>query len=124
MSYGHLDIVKFLVNTRNFDADVQVRLPLLQSRGECLKDLLYGYAPKFMSYSSNSQFRSSKVDKFEKDGSGWTPLMIAVSLKDGEEMVDLLLKKGADVNQKSELPKTSLRIIYVLTIPMKILPVR
>lgn len=24
LSYGHLDIVKFLVNTRNFDPDVQV----------------------------------------------------------------------------------------------------
>lgn len=28
--------------------------------------------------------------------------MIAVSLKDGEELVDLLLRKDADVNAKSE----------------------
>lgn len=31
--------------------------------------------------------------------------MIAVSLKDREELVDLLLQKGADVNEKSELFK-------------------
>lgn len=37
-----------------------------------------------------------------KDGSGWTPLMIAVSLKESEELVGLLLGKGADVNAKSE----------------------
>lgn len=37
-----------------------------------------------------------------QDGSGWSPLMIAVSLKDGEELVDLLLRKGADVNQTSK----------------------
>ncbi|KAH6707646.1 ankyrin repeat-containing domain protein [Leptodontidium sp. 2 PMI_412] len=36
-----------------------------------------------------------------QDGSGWTPLMIAVSLKDGEELVDLLLRKDADVNAKN-----------------------
>ncbi|KAH7380861.1 ankyrin repeat-containing domain protein [Cadophora sp. MPI-SDFR-AT-0126] len=36
-----------------------------------------------------------------QDGSGWTPLMIAVSLKDGEELVDLLLRKDADVNAKT-----------------------
>jgi len=37
--------------------------------------------------------------------------MIAVSLKDGEELVDLLLRKDADVNAKSEfihpLPRLS-----------------
>ncbi|TVY93544.1 putative 26S proteasome regulatory subunit, partial [Lachnellula willkommii] len=31
-----------------------------------------------------------------QDGSGWTPLMIAVSLKEGEELVKLFLQKGAD----------------------------
>ncbi|TVY27355.1 Ankyrin repeat-containing protein [Lachnellula hyalina] len=36
-----------------------------------------------------------------QDGSGWTPLMIAVSLKDGEELVKLFLRKGADVNAKT-----------------------
>lgn len=44
-----------------------------------------------------------------QDGSGWTPLMIASSLKEegqqdgaADEIVDLLLNKGADVNIKSE----------------------
>ncbi|KAJ5091818.1 hypothetical protein NUU61_006688 [Penicillium alfredii] len=38
-----------------------------------------------------------------EDGSGWTPLMIAASLRDaaGDPIIDLLLKKGADVNVKS-----------------------
>ncbi|KAK2729949.1 ankyrin repeat-containing protein [Colletotrichum kahawae] len=36
-----------------------------------------------------------------QDGSGWTPLMIAASIKDGEGLVHLLLQKGADVNLKS-----------------------
>lgn len=39
-----------------------------------------------------------------QDGSGWTPLMIAASVKDGEDLVDLLLRKDADVNAKSESP--------------------
>jgi ankyrin repeat protein len=34
---------------------------------------------------------------------GWTPLMMAASVKDGEALVDLLLSKGADVNKTSEL---------------------
>lgn len=36
-----------------------------------------------------------------QDGSGWTPLMIACSIKDGDELIDLLLARGADVNLKS-----------------------
>jgi len=43
-----------------------------------------------------------------QDGSGWTPLMIAVSLKDGEQLVDLLLRKGADVNEKNFSDQTAL----------------
>ncbi|KAI0966998.1 ankyrin [Xylaria arbuscula] len=31
-----------------------------------------------------------------EDDSGWTPLMIAASIKDGEHIVDLLLSRGAD----------------------------
>ncbi|KAH0545006.1 hypothetical protein FGG08_000932 [Glutinoglossum americanum] len=36
-----------------------------------------------------------------QDGSGWTPLMIASSLKEGDDLVDLLLRREADVNCKS-----------------------
>jgi 26S proteasome non-ATPase regulatory subunit 10 len=32
---------------------------------------------------------------------GWTPLMMASSVKDGEPLVELLLSKGADVNMTS-----------------------
>ena len=34
---------------------------------------------------------------------GWTPLMMAASIKDGDALVDLLLSKGADVNITSTL---------------------
>jgi len=43
------------------------------------------------------------ADRGPQDDSGWTPLMIAVSVKDAEAIVDLLLSKGADVNEKSAL---------------------
>ncbi|KAH8808409.1 ankyrin repeat-containing domain protein [Xylogone sp. PMI_703] len=45
----------------------------------------------------------SSVKDFDpdvEDGVGWTPLMMAVSLKDREDLVDLFLQKGADVNAK------------------------
>ncbi|KAI9735016.1 MAG: hypothetical protein M1818_006593 [Claussenomyces sp. TS43310] len=37
-----------------------------------------------------------------QDGSGWTPLMIAASLKDGQDLTNLLLMKEAHVNQTSK----------------------
>ncbi|KAL8831748.1 MAG: hypothetical protein Q9191_000676 [Dirinaria sp. TL-2023a] len=46
-----------------------------------------------------------------QDGSGWTPLMIAASLPEGDGLVDLLLNKGADTNAKSALLSKSLCII-------------
>lgn len=33
---------------------------------------------------------------------GWTPLMIAASVKDGDKLVEFLLSKGADPNVKSK----------------------
>lgn len=46
-----------------------------------------------------------------QDGSGWTPLMIAASVKDGEEMVDILLEKEADINAKNFAGQTALHLI-------------
>ncbi|KAI9827577.1 MAG: hypothetical protein M1832_004927 [Thelocarpon impressellum] len=43
-----------------------------------------------------------------KDGSGWTPLMIAASLKDGDELLELLLRKEADVNAQNFAGQTAL----------------
>ncbi|KAJ1713802.1 proteasome regulatory particle subunit (Nas6) [Aspergillus flavus] len=45
-----------------------------------------------------------------EDGSGWTPLMIAASLKnaEGDPIIDLLLEKGADVNAKSNSGQNAL----------------
>jgi 26S proteasome non-ATPase regulatory subunit 10 len=77
VSYQHLDIAILLSAGKNFDPDIQVSL----SRGS----------------PEEGQWLT-----FVKDGSGWTPLMIAVSLKDGDELVELFLRKGADVNSKSE----------------------
>lgn len=45
--------------------------------------------------------QNKDFDPDVKDGSGWTPLMIAASLKEGDDLVKLLLHKGADVNAKS-----------------------
>ncbi|KAL3480201.1 ankyrin repeat-containing domain protein [Aspergillus californicus] len=46
---------------------------------------------------------TKNFDPDVEDGAGWTPLMIASSLKnaEGDPIIDLLLKKGADVNVKS-----------------------
>ena len=48
-----------------------------------------------------------------QDGSGWTPLMIAASLKnaEGDPIIDLLLKKGADINAKSNSGQVRLILI-------------
>jgi ankyrin repeat protein len=46
----------------------------------------------------------STADFLSQDGSGWTPLMMAVSRKDGEDLVNLFLRKEADVNATSSFP--------------------
>ncbi|KAE8325553.1 ankyrin repeat-containing domain protein [Aspergillus sergii] len=53
---------------------------------------------------------TKQFDPDVEDGSGWTPLMIAASLKnaEGDPIIDLLLKKGADVNVKSNSGQNAL----------------
>ncbi|KAI8629302.1 ankyrin repeat-containing domain protein [Xylariaceae sp. FL1651] len=45
--------------------------------------------------------QQKSFDPDVEDDSGWTPLMIAASVKDGDAIVDTLLHRGADVNQKT-----------------------
>ncbi|KAI9881020.1 MAG: hypothetical protein M1830_008902 [Pleopsidium flavum] len=56
----------------------------------------YNHIPIFELLVSRKDF-----DPDIQDGSGWTPLMIASSLREGDELVDMLLRKEADVNLKS-----------------------
>ncbi|KAK7757864.1 putative ankyrin-repeat protein [Diatrype stigma] len=50
-------------------------------------------------------------DPDAEDASGWSLLMIAASVKDGEAIVDLLLQKGADVNQKNHNGQTAMHFV-------------
>lgn len=47
-------------------------------------------------------------DPDAQDGLGWTPLMMASSLKHADAIVDLLLAKGADVNKTNSAGQTVL----------------
>jgi len=80
---------------KNFDPDIQVRSILT------------------MKTFQKRYFLWLRAKTFQ-DGSGWTPLMIAVSLKDGEQLVDLLLRKEADVNAKSKLSMHTLDFTVIL----------
>ncbi|RMJ22880.1 proteasome regulatory particle subunit [Aspergillus sp. HF37] len=53
---------------------------------------------------------TKNFDPDVEDASGWTPLMIAASLRDaeGDRIIDLLLRKGADVNVKSSSGQNAL----------------
>ncbi|KAK2068754.1 hypothetical protein P8C59_003377 [Phyllachora maydis] len=50
-------------------------------------------------------------DPDAQDGSGWSPLMIAASVKDAEPLVQFLLGRGADVNQKNHSGQTALHLV-------------
>ncbi|GAM84362.1 hypothetical protein ANO11243_023560 [Dothideomycetidae sp. 11243] len=44
----------------------------------------------------------------DRDGSGWTSLMIACSIPEGDALIDLLLAKGADPNMTTNAGQTAL----------------
>lgn len=70
-----MDTVDLLVTVKDFDPDVQVY---------------------------NRHFMAMNRTEMIQDASGWTPLMVASSLPEGDMFVDILLQKGADVNIKSK----------------------
>ncbi|WYZ43008.1 hypothetical protein EsH8_VI_000707 [Colletotrichum jinshuiense] len=76
-----------------------------------------GRLPIHWAVSSNSVdivvllAQHNSFDPDVQDGSGWTPLMIAASLKDGEDLVNLLLQKGADVNLKNHNGQSVLHFV-------------
>lgn len=47
-------------------------------------------------------------DADARDGAGWTALMMAASLRDGDAAVDLLLARGADAAEKTHRGQTAL----------------
>jgi 26S proteasome non-ATPase regulatory subunit 10 len=75
------DIVLLLAQQKGFDPDVEVSM---------------GRVPASTTSSTGANWKC-----FHQDESGWTPLMIAASVKDSEKLVELLLQRGADVNQTS-----------------------
>ena len=77
VSYNHMPVVELLVSRKDFDPDVQV--------------------PSFRRKDDMQILRLT----YMQDASGWTPLMIAASLREGDDLVDLLLSKEAEVNVKS-----------------------
>ncbi|KAI9655069.1 MAG: hypothetical protein M1829_000702 [Trizodia sp. TS-e1964] len=85
VSYCHIPIVQLLVAQNNFEPDVQVCNPLCFHE-PCVSGILTAL----------------------KDASGWTPLMIAASLREGDSLVNLLLAKEADVNMKNFKGQTAL----------------
>ncbi|KAI2607685.1 ankyrin repeat-containing domain protein [Hypoxylon fragiforme] len=66
---------------------------------------------KYAIHAAAREGRVSVVESLLNDGSGWTPLMIAVSVRDGDAVVDLLLSKGADINQKNNNGQTALHFV-------------
>ncbi|THY48008.1 putative proteasome regulatory particle subunit [Aureobasidium pullulans] len=77
-SYNRLPIVEILSERKDFDPDVQVRDPIV--------------LPTFPKGREGTRSDKTHI----KDGAGWTPLMIASSLKEAGPLIDLLLSKSAD----------------------------
>lgn len=55
--------------------------------------------------------QQKQFDPDVEDDSGWTPLMIAASVKDAEKLVGMLLGWGADVNQTNNSGQTALHFV-------------
>ncbi|OCK86383.1 putative proteasome regulatory particle subunit [Lepidopterella palustris CBS 459.81] len=94
---GHFNIVESLLNAN----------PKLESRRDEDDRLPIHWA---VSYNHlpivQLLVQSRNFDVDAQDGSGWTSLMMAASRKDADDIVDLLLRKDADVNMKSMAPYT------------------
>ena len=88
-SSNDLEIVALLTDQAAFDPDVQVRPPLESWP-------LSGPA------GGGQACAAADGSWPGQDASGWTPLMIAASVPDGEPVLKLLLQRGADVNEKSK----------------------
>ncbi|KAK6064445.1 hypothetical protein SCUP234_12221 [Seiridium cupressi] len=87
------EIVQLLAQQKQFDPDVEVSwraglMTLFQIESCVLRMLIAS-----------------------QDDSGWTPLMIAASVKDGEKLVGMLLGWGADVNQTNNNGQTALHFV-------------
>ncbi|KAJ2968814.1 hypothetical protein NQ176_g8996 [Zarea fungicola] len=53
----------------------------------------------------------STFDPDVQDESGWTPLMIAASVPEGQAVLNVLVKAGADVNGKNNSGQTALHFV-------------
>ncbi|KAF4594502.1 ankyrin repeat domain containing protein [Ophiocordyceps camponoti-floridani] len=56
----------------------------------------------------------AKQDSFDpdvQDDSGWSPLMISASVPDSEPVLQILLQKGADVNEKNNSSQSALHFV-------------
>lgn len=98
VSYNRFPVVELLVSQKSFDPDVEVAT-----------------IPSPRDYLWNECLRIGQ------DGSGWTPLMIAASLRDaeGDPIIEQLLQKEADVNVKSTSGQVHPIYISLITISNK-----
>ncbi|PHH54709.1 Ankyrin repeat-containing protein C6C3.08 [Ceratocystis fimbriata CBS 114723] len=98
----------FLLHQAARDGRVVLVESLLKSNsGLSLKKDNDGRLPIHWAVSSNNLeivkqlVQLSGFDPDVQDDSGWTPLMIAVNIADSDEIISLLLQKGADINMKN-----------------------
>ncbi|KZZ94811.1 Ankyrin repeat-containing domain protein [Moelleriella libera RCEF 2490] len=50
-------------------------------------------------------------NRYQKDDAGWTPLMISASVPEGEDVLSILLHKGAHVNETNTSGQTALHFV-------------